>query len=158
MKKRNLLSVENYHFDVSYIYSISNIEDDENCINIIYNGDECIINCKDKNEQKTIFQNIIKEMIDAEMVLLYDNDRDVINFSNVVLFEEPIFNKEKKEMTINFTYINNSQYSIILYENETIDTIDIIELKMKKIFDELFNIWLNNKSGMFKPFHQIDFE
>lgn len=158
--KRVLLSVENYHFDVSLIDCVYNAResDDDTTIFIKYNGVDCKIECKDQTERKTIYKSIVDGLVESKMVLLYDNERDLINFSNVILFENPVFDKTNKTMEIKYKFKDNSEYMFLLETENTTDTIEVVEMKMKTIYDTLLKVWETNEPGLFKPFHEIDFE
>lgn len=151
--ERKLYKLQGRNFDLEYIDCILTVEEDQT-ISIIYNGNDIDFDFDSKSERDTEYKKMIDAFVKSGMTLLYDNDRDIINYSNVIMFEDPIFNSVY--MQFSFEFKDGSRYESVINYSDVGESKESSREKMQKVYDELFEIWKKNEPKLHKPFHKID--
>lgn len=138
-------------FDLTYIDLIKRGRDSDSHIYIKYNNADTELIFDSPEERQKGYDEILQKMVDAKLVLLYDVDRDIINYSNVISFGDPIFNTNDNIMKFELVFKNGFKgYGYIsLNSYDTGDDLETIKIKMQAIYDKLINIWIENKPALY---------
>lgn len=157
--KRNILNFNNSRIDVNSINAI--IKTNDNTIKIVLNtkleSEVSTISVVLQDEQEFIktYSKLEKALLAQNKVLLYDFDKDLLVLDNITLFKDPEFNGNN--VIVKYMFSNGVLYSSeINVSNDTNDSLEVFKTKMEAAYNEIYNVWLENKPGLYKPFHKID--
>lgn len=148
---RTIIKFNECNFDVTYIDLVFRLKDSA-AIYFIYNGKTFSFYFNSEEERNKKYKKLLDMMVQSNMVLLYDNDRDIINFSNVILINDPTYDNIGMRIPIMF---KSYQTSILLPYNDVGD-LNNFKQQMEPVFDKILKIWVDNVPALYQPFHTID--